>query len=80
MLAAAAALCGFFIIVLRNSGAARRFALGGTAGLLSLGAVNLSSALTGIGLGVNVWTLLGAVLLGLPGVTGMMFLRLIWQM
>ena len=80
ILAGAACLCGLLIVVLRNSKTARKFVLNSVAGIAALGTVNLTAALTGIGLAVNVWTLLIACLLGLPGVTGVMFLKLIWKL
>lgn len=79
ILAVAACVCGFLLIVIRNSGSAKSLALNGVAGVAAIGAVNLAAMATGIGLAVNVWTLLTAALLGIPGVTGMMFLKLIWQ-
>lgn len=79
LLAAGACLFGFLLIAVRNSGAAKSLALNSLAGFASIGAVNLAAAATGVGLAVNVWTILTAAFLGLPGVTGLMFLRLLWQ-
>ena len=79
ILACAACVCGILLIVIRNSKAARSLALNSVAGFAAMGVVNLTAALTGIGLAVNIWTLLTAALLGLPGITGLMFMRLIWQ-
>lgn len=79
ILAGAACVCGLLLIVLRNSGGAKSLAVNGIAGAAAMGAVNLFSGITGVGLAVNVWTLLTAVLLGLPGVTGLMFLRFLWN-
>lgn len=78
ILAAAACVCGLLLIMLRNSKAAKSLALNGVAGFAAMGTVNLLAGVSGVGLAVNVWTLLTAALLGLPGVTGMMFLRLLW--
>ncbi|MDR3551531.1 MAG: pro-sigmaK processing inhibitor BofA family protein [Clostridia bacterium] len=79
LLACAACVCGILLIMLRNSHAAKSLALNGVAGFAAMGVVNLTALLTGVGLAVNVWTLLTAALLGLPGVTGLMLLRLVWQ-
>lgn len=78
ILAAAACLCGVIIVVLKNSRAAQKFALGAIGGLAALAAVDLSAAFTGVGLGINAFTLLCSAVLGLPGVTAMLFLRLMF--
>lgn len=80
ILAGAACVCGLLLIVLRNSGGAKSLALNGIAGAAAMGVVNLFSGFTGVGLAVNAWSLLTAVLLGLPGVTGLLFLRLLWSL
>lgn len=79
ILAAAACVCGLLIMILRNSKAAKSLALNSFAGFAALGIVNLTGILTKITLAVNLWSLLIAALLGLPGITGLMFLKFMWQ-
>ena len=80
LLAVAACGCAVLLLVLRSSHSARRFALGSLSGFATLGVVNLTALATGVGLSVNLWTLLTAAMLGLPGVTGLLFLRVMWGM
>ena len=77
IIAVAACVCGLIIMLIRRAGAAKKLALGGIGGLAALGTVNLTGMLTGITLAPNLWTLGAAVLLGLPGVVGMLFVKLV---
>ncbi len=45
-------------------------------GWLTLVLVNISSAFTGIGIPVNAWTVGGSGVFGLPGVLGLLVLRM----
>ncbi len=77
-LAAASVLCLIAVAVLRGSRALRRLALSAAGGLAAFGAVNLTGFLAGsatLGLVPNLWTVGTAVVLGIPGVTGLMFVR-----
>ena len=78
-LAIAAGLCAFLIIILRNTRVLKKLAVSTLGGVAALGAVNLSSAFTGVNLAVNLWTIGAAVILGLPGITTALFLKLIWK-
>lgn len=79
IIAIAACVCGFLILVLRSSKVAKGLALNGIAGFAALGVVNITTAISGTYIAINAWTIITAALLGLPGVTGMMFFKLIWQ-
>ena len=77
-------VCGVFLAVVMlgiytRTGKPVR-ALFGTAvpGLLSLVAINYASFFTGVGLMVNLTTLLMAVFLGLPGVISIFILKIMW--
>lgn len=77
-LAVAAAVCLMAVMLFRNTRALGRLALSAAGGLAAFGAVNFTGFLTGsaaLGLAPNLWTLGTAVVLGIPGVTGMMFVR-----
>lgn len=78
ILAGAACLCGLLIVFLRNSRTAQKFTLSAVGGLGALAAVDISAALTGVRIGVNAFTLICSALLGIPGVTTMLFLKLIF--
>jgi|NGEPerStandDraft_9_1074522.scaffolds.fasta_scaffold22043_3 hypothetical protein len=77
IIAVAACVCGLIIMLIRRADTAKKLALGGIGGLAALGTVNLTGMLTGITLAPNLWTLGAAVLLGLPGVVGMLFVKLV---
>jgi pro-sigmaK processing inhibitor BofA len=79
IIAIAACLCGFLILVLRSSKTAKGLAINSIAGFAALSAVNLTAAVTGTYIAINVWTIITAAMLGLPGVTGMMFLKFLWH-
>jgi inhibitor of the pro-sigma K processing machinery len=79
ILAIVAIFLGVAIILLRNSKLIKKLALSGLGGFVALGAVNLTAALTGVSLAVNVWTACVAVFLGLPGIVALMFLKIIWN-
>ena len=77
ILAAASILCVLLIVLLRNTGAWKRLAVNGLGGLAAFGVVNLTGLATGISLVPNLWTIGSAVLLGIPGIVGLMFVKLI---
>jgi hypothetical protein len=77
IIAVAALGCGLVLILMRNAGAVKKLAISGVGGIAAFGAVNLAGIFTGVSLVLNVWTVCTAILLGLPGVVGMMFLKLI---
>jgi hypothetical protein len=77
IIAAAAFGCGIVILLLRNTSALKKLALSGAGGLVAFGTVNLAGLLTGISLVPNLWTICTAIFLGLPGVVGMMFIKVI---
>lgn len=78
-LAIAACVCAFLIALARHTGLLRRIALSCGGGLAALGAVNLSGLLTGVSLGLNVWTFGVSAVLGVPGVVMMLFLKWMWR-
>ena len=45
-------------------------------GVLMFTVINLLSGLTGIGINVNVWTLSSSAVFGIPGVFGLLVLRM----
>jgi hypothetical protein len=77
IIAGAAFACALIILMMRNARAFKKFAISSVGGLAAFGTVNLTGMLTGISLVPNLWTICIAVFLGLPGVIGMMFLKLI---
>jgi pro-sigmaK processing inhibitor BofA len=79
IIAIAACVCGFLILILRSSKTAKGLAINSIAGFAALGVVNLTAAVTGTYIAINVWTIITCALLGLPGVTGMLFLKFLWQ-
>jgi pro-sigmaK processing inhibitor BofA len=79
IIAIAACVCGFLILLLRSSKTAKGLAINSIAGFAALGVVNLTALITGTYIAVNVWTIIISAVLGLPGVTGMMFLKILWK-
>jgi len=77
IIAGAAFGLGIIILLLRNTNALKKLALSGVGGIAAFGAVNLSGIFTGVSLVPNLWTICTAIILGLPGVIGMMFVKLI---
>lgn len=75
-----AILCGLLILLLRNPRVLGRWAVGGVGGCLALWAANAAGTVTGVSVAYNVWTVGTAFLLGLPGVAGLFFLKLVLQM
>lgn len=65
------------IMLLRRSRAAGRFLLSGAGGCAALAAVHWTAVWTGVPLVFNLFTVGAAVLLGLPGVVSLLFVRLI---
>lgn len=75
-----AVLCGLLVLLLRNPRALGKWALGGAGGCLALWAVNAAGAFTGVSVAYNLWTVGAAVVLGLPGVVSLFFLKLLLRM
>ena len=48
-------------------------------GPAALAAVNFAGGLIGVGLGINIWTVIVSVVLGLPGVCSLLVLRILLQ-
>lgn len=68
------------VIALFRSGKPVRGLVGsGAQGLCALAAVNLAGAFTGVSLGLNLFTGLSCVVLGIPGVAALLFLKLIFN-
>lgn len=76
-IAALAFGCGLIILLFRNTAFLKKFTLSSVGGLLAFGAVNLTGLFTGVSLVANLWTICTAILLGLPGVVGLMFMKII---
>ena len=55
-----------------------RACLSALCGVSALGAVNLLAPYTGVSIALNYGTAFAAVVLGLPGVTGMLFLQVLF--
>ncbi len=47
-------------------------------GIIALFAVNVTGALTGITIGVNIWSILCSCIAGAPGVILLLLLKLLW--
>ena len=77
ILAVASVVCVGLIVMLRNTGAWKSLAVNGLGGLAAFGVVNLTGLATGISLVPNLWTIGSAALLGIPGIVGLMFIKLI---
>ncbi|ADU26234.1 pro-sigmaK processing inhibitor BofA family protein [Ethanoligenens harbinense] len=75
-----AVLCGLLILLLRNPRALGKWALGGVGGCVALWAVNAAGAFTGVSVACNLWTVGAAIVLGLPGVVSLFFLKLLLRM
>lgn len=52
----------------------------GAQGICALAAVNIAGAFTGVSLGLNLFSGLCCLVLGIPGVVGMLFMKLIFNM
>ncbi|MFT8888817.1 MAG: pro-sigmaK processing inhibitor BofA family protein [Ethanoligenens sp.] len=75
-----AILCGLLILLLRNPRVLGRWVVGGIGGCVALWAVNAAGVFTGVSVAYNLWTVGAAVVLGLPGVVGLFFLKLLLRM
>lgn len=73
----AAIVCLFVVSLILRASGVRGFFQSAFGGLCGLGAVSLSSMFGAVLLTPNLFTVSVSVLLGLPGVIGMLFLRLI---
>ena len=63
------------ILLFRNPRLLGKWALSGGIGCFALWGVNALSTFMGIGVGINLWTTGIAVILGFPGVAGLLILR-----
>ncbi len=52
----------------------------GAQGICALAAVNIAGAFTGVSIGLNLFTGVGCIVLGIPGVVAMLVLKLIMNM
>ena len=52
----------------------------GAQGICALAAVNIAGAFTSVSLGLNLFTGLCCLVLGIPGVVGLLFMKLIFNM
>lgn len=68
----------FLVLLIRIRKAVGTAAASAAMGAAALGAVNLTGLLTGVVLPVNLFTSLVTLVLGAPGVVGMLVLRLFW--
>lgn len=73
-------VAGFFLLVLviRVRKALGTAAASAAMGAAAMGAVNLTGLVTGVVLPVNLFTALVTLVLGAPGVVGLLVLRLFW--
>lgn len=62
--------------VVKSERGARSFAVSALQGLAAMCAVNLTGLATGVTVAVNWYTILSSVILGLPGVIGMLAMNL----
>ena len=72
-------LCGGFLYLICRKGKrpVKTLALSSSLGAAGLFLVNLLAPLTGVGFGYSLFSVGCALILGIPGVAGMLFLRLI---
>lgn len=73
-----AALVGLTVAHMRTGRPVRSIALTGLQGLCALAAVDIAGIFTGVSLALNLFTGLISLLLGLPGVIGILLLNLIF--
>lgn len=77
------ALAAVLLLAVSRAAASRphpigRACLSALCGVSALGAVNLLAPYTGVSIALNYGTAFAAVVLGLPGVTGMLFLQVLF--
>lgn len=60
----------------KNGKTVKTLLLFSLSGMLTFTVINLLSGLTGIGINVNVWTLSSSAVFGIPGVLGLLVLRM----
>ena len=75
-------LCGgimlaVFIAAVRAGRPLRRLLGCGIQGVCAVAAVNVAGAFTGVSLGLNMLTLGSAFILGIPGIIGLLLLKLV---
>lgn len=78
MISGAVLICGVFVCIIRNPGILKKITASAVTGIMALAVVDLTTGFTGISLAVSVWTVATAVILGLPGVVSLLFLKIIW--
>ncbi len=67
------------VTLFRTRRPVRRWLCSGVEGLCALAAVNIAGAFTGVSLGLGVFTGLCCLVLGIPGVVGLLLLKLIFH-
>ncbi len=65
-----------FYYCYKNGRFLKTLLLSAASGLSAFAAVNLLSGVTGVGIAVNVWTALVSAFFGIPGVLGLLLIRL----
>lgn len=68
------------IALFRSGRPVRRLAGSGAQGICALAAVNVAGAFTGVSLGLNLFSGLCCLVLGIPGVITMLLLKLIFNL
>ncbi len=76
----AAVVLAVGIALLRTKRPVRGLAGSGAQGICALAAVNIAGAFTGVSLGLNLFSGLVCLVLGIPGVIGLLLLKLLFNM
>lgn len=73
-------ICIAVAVALMKTGKPVRSLVGSSAqGLCALAAVNVAGAFTGVSLGLNLFSALCCIVLGIPGVVGLLVLKLLFR-
>lgn len=80
MVAGGVLFCGIIMAVIRSPGILKKITASAAAGLATLAVIDLTSAFTGVHIAVSIWTVATAVVLGLPGIVSLLFLKVIWNL
>ncbi len=67
------------VALVRTGKPVRKLIGSGVEGLCALAAVNVAGAFTGVSLGLNLFSGLCCLVLGIPGVVGLLLLKLIFK-
>ena len=68
------------VALFRSGRPVRGIVASGAQGVCALAAVNIAGAFTGVSLGLNLFSGLCCLVLGIPGVAGLLFMKLIFNM